>query len=98
MRPADAVETFECWQVALGSRQAPSLLALTRQGVPQLRADAAGNRCAQGAYVLREASGARDITILATGSEVQLAVAARRAPGGGWRCRGGGFDAVLGAV
>lgn len=76
MRPADAVETFECWQVALKSKQTPSLLALTRQGLPQLRGEAASNRSAYGAYVLKASSGRRDITILATGSEVQLAIAA----------------------
>ena len=76
MRPADAVETFECWQIALNSKRTPSVLALTRQGVPQVRDEAADNRSAGGAYVLREPSRPRDITILATGSEVHLAVAA----------------------
>ncbi|HHH27685.1 MAG TPA: transketolase, partial [Polyangiaceae bacterium] len=77
-RPADAVETLECWQLALTAR-APSILALTRQGLPTLRADedATVNRCAAGAYVLREADGARDVTLLATGSEVELALEAR---------------------
>ena len=76
MRPADVVETFECWQIALNSKHCPSLLALTRQGVPQLRDEASVNRSAHGAYVIREPDKKRDITILATGSEVHLAVAA----------------------
>jgi transketolase len=77
-RPADAVETAECWALALQSTDAPSVLALTRQGVPTLRRDGTGeNRCARGAYVLAEAEGARRVTLLATGSEVSLAIAAR---------------------
>ena len=79
-RPADAVEVAECWQLALARRDGPSVLALTRQGVPALRREySAGNRCRQGAYVLAEAggSGARRATLLATGSEVALAVEAR---------------------
>ncbi|MFC6489451.1 transketolase-like TK C-terminal-containing protein, partial [Nitratireductor sp. GCM10026969] len=75
-RPADAVETLECWELAVRNRRAPSLLALSRQGVPQLRSDGAENLCARGAYVLREAEGARDVTILATGTEVALAMEA----------------------
>jgi transketolase len=80
-RPADPVETAECWQLALGAASTPSILALTRQGVPLLRTDAGGeNRSAKGAYVLAEAeSGARDVTLLATGSEVSLAMDARAA-------------------
>ncbi len=76
-RPADAVETLECWELALTARDAPSVLVLTRQALPPLRRDAGTNRSAQGAYVLEEAQGARQITLLATGSEVALAVAAR---------------------
>ncbi len=77
-RPADAVETLECWEIALRD-QAPSVLALTRQGLPTIREDedASVNRCAGGAYVLREADGARDVTLLATGSEVSIALEAR---------------------
>lgn len=82
-RPADAVETAECWQVALSQKDAPSTLALSRQGLPAVRTDDAGeNLCAKGAYVLREAEGARDVTLLATGSEVHLAVAAAEALAG----------------
>ena len=77
-RPADAVETAECWELALRSRHAPSVLALTRQSVPGLRRDpAAGNRSARGGYVLAEAEGKRQVTLIATGSEVALALAAR---------------------
>jgi transketolase len=77
-RPADAVETAECWQLALKSQHAPSVLALTRQGLPLLRLDpAAENYSAHGAYVLVEADGPRQVTLLATGSEVAIAVAAR---------------------
>ena len=77
-RPCDVVETAECWLVALQSRTTPSVLALTRQNLPQLRTRASGeNLCARGAYVLAEPAGARAATILATGSEVELAMEAR---------------------
>ncbi|HEY3919426.1 MAG TPA: transketolase [Stellaceae bacterium] len=76
-RPADAVETAECWELALTTADRPSILALTRQPVPPLRRDANENRSARGAYVLAEAEGARRITLLATGSEVGIAMAAR---------------------
>jgi transketolase len=77
-RPADPVETAECWELALASKTTPSVLALTRQAVPALRKDTAENRSAKGAYVLEEAPGGkRSITILATGSEVALALEAR---------------------
>jgi transketolase len=77
-RPADAVETAECWELALTQSKSPSILALSRQSVPALRNDADGeNKCARGAYVLAEAKGKRQVTILATGSEVSLALAAR---------------------
>ncbi len=75
-RPCDAVETAECWEVALASENTPSVLALSRQGLPCLRKDAGENMCAKGGYVLREADGERDVTFLATGSEVSLAVEA----------------------
>jgi len=77
-RPADAVETVECWALALAARSTPSVLALTRQGLPTLRRDAGENRSAKGAYVLEESAGERRVTLLATGSEVALAVAARK--------------------
>jgi len=76
-RPADAVETAECWELALAHTDRPSILALTRQPVPGLRKDAGENRSARGAYVLAEADGARKVTLLATGSEVGIAMNAR---------------------
>jgi transketolase len=76
-RPADPVETAECWELALEARGVPAALALTRQSVPALRRDAGDNRSARGAYVLAEADGARQVTLLATGSEVGLAMQAR---------------------
>ncbi len=79
-RPCDAVETAECWLLALRSLKTPSVLALTRQNLPQLRTEAsAENLCARGAYVMADAEppGARAATILATGSEVALAMKAR---------------------
>jgi transketolase len=78
-RPADAIETAECWELALRRRHGgPSVLCLTRQGLPLLRtADDGGNRSARGAYVLAEADGLRRVSLLATGSEVAIALAAR---------------------
>jgi transketolase len=77
-RPADAMETVECWELALRARRVPSVLALTRQSVPALRRGAgAENLSARGAYVLAEAEGKRALTLIATGSEVALAMAAR---------------------
>jgi transketolase len=79
-RPADPIETAECWALALHRRDAPSLLALTRQSLPLLRREGGSqNLTAHGAYVLAEAEGARQVTLLATGSEVSLAMAARDA-------------------
>ncbi|MBO0662062.1 transketolase [Jiella sp. MQZ9-1] len=77
-RPADAVETAECWQLALQSRAAPSILALSRQSLPTLRLDEHDeNKSARGAYEISPASGEAQVTIYATGSEVEIAVAAR---------------------
>ncbi len=78
-RPADAVETAECWELAVKRNDGPSVLALTRQNLPTLRTEAGENRCARGGYVLAEASGERRATLIATGSEVQLAMTARAA-------------------
>ena len=76
-RPADAVESAECWLAALQDSRTPSVLALSRQGLPTLRTEHTNdNLCANGAYVLREADGARDVTILASGSEVEIAIEA----------------------
>src|SRR3546814_52584 len=81
MRPADAVETAECWALALESTDRPSLLALTRQGLPALRREQDDeNRCARGAYRMAEADGgAARVTLFATGSEVAIPMAARDA-------------------
>jgi len=78
-RPADAVETAECWALALARADGPSLLCLTRQNLPQLRTERTGNLCARGAYRLRAAKGARQVVIIATGSEVETAVATAEA-------------------
>jgi len=78
-RPCDAVETAECWALALESRETPSVLSLTRQGLAQQRLEhTEENRCAKGGYVLHEATGgAPKVVLLATGSEVEIAAAAR---------------------
>ncbi len=76
-RPADAVETAEAYEAALAARRTPSAFALSRQNLAALRHEASReNLTARGAYVLRDTDGARDVTFLATGSEVELAVAA----------------------
>ena len=75
-RPADAVEAAECWELALARRDGPSALVFARQPMPAVRREAGTNRSAEGAYVLREADGGRGVTLLATGSEVALALAA----------------------
>jgi transketolase len=81
MRPADATEAAECWQVALERNSGPVSLVFARQALPRVRTDgSADNLSRRGAYVLEEAqAGARRVTLLATGSEVALAVQARRA-------------------
>jgi transketolase len=77
-RPADPIETAECWALALQRRDGPSLLALTRQSLPLLRRETdMENRSVRGAYVLAETDGPRQVTLLATGSEVSVAMAAR---------------------
>ena len=78
-RPADAVETLEAWDIALRSPATPSLLALSRQGVPQLREAGDENLTARGGYVIRQFGEGRDVTLLATGTEVALAVEAAEA-------------------
>lgn len=77
-RPADAIETLECWQLSLEKTDAPSILALTRQGLPLVREYSKENRCAKGAYILAEAEAERKVTILATGSEVEIALEAKK--------------------
>jgi transketolase len=74
-RPADAVETAECWALALARQDGPSLLALSRQNLPQVRDGAEENLCARGAYRLRSASADRKVVLIGSGSEVELALA-----------------------
>jgi len=78
-RPCDAVETAECWQLALEAKNRPSVLALTRQNLPQLSQNFLnGNRCAAGAYEIAAAEGKAEVSIFATGSEVSIAVEAKK--------------------
>jgi transketolase len=77
-RPADAIETAEAWELALSSTQTPAVLSLTRQGLPTVRTDhKLKNLTAQGAYVLAEAEGKRQVILIASGSEVSVALDAR---------------------
>jgi transketolase len=75
-RPADVVETAEAWMLALERRDGPSVLALSRQNLPQVRLGRSENLSARGAYRLRAAPVARRVVLIATGSEVELALAA----------------------
>jgi transketolase len=77
-RPADTVETAECWEMALRNRERPSVLALSRQALPTVRTThTPDNLSARGAYVLIRAEGERRVTLIATGSEISIAIAAR---------------------
>ena len=76
-RPADSVETAESWQLALAARETPSVIALTRQGLPTVRGGDDGNATARGGYILADADGAADVLLIATGSEVSIALQAR---------------------
>jgi len=78
-RPADGIETAECWELAVAAKKTPSILALSRQAVPNLRSNGQENQSAKGAYVIKASEGARDVTLLATGSEVGVAVEAAAA-------------------
>ena len=77
-RPADIIETAEAWEIALANRNRPSVLVLSRQNLPMLRQRSAciNNQTARGAYLVRDCTGDRDLTLIATGSEVEIAVAA----------------------
>ncbi len=81
LRPADAIEAAECWEIAFEHRSGPSTLVFARQSLPPVRrVHTPGNLSRRGAYVLAEAdAGERQVTLLATGSEVVLALAARQA-------------------
>jgi len=76
-RPADTIETAECWELALDSREAPSVLALSRQGLPSLRKEASENLSAHGGYILAPAEIERQVTLIASGSEVAIALEAQ---------------------
>jgi transketolase len=77
-RPADTIETAEAWEIALTSKTTPSVLALSRQNLPTVRTTHTNkNLTAQGGYVLADADGKRQAIIMATGSEVEIALAAR---------------------
>jgi transketolase len=76
-RPADIIETAECWEIALKTADRPSVLVLSRQNLPMLRTACTDDKpSVRGAYLLRAPAGRRDVTLLSTGSEVEIAVAA----------------------
>ena len=77
-RPADTIETAECWELALQAEKNPSVLALTRQGLPTLRRECSENLSAYGAYILAPADSERQVTLIASGSEVQIAMEAQQ--------------------
>ncbi len=77
-RPADTTETAECWQLAMEAAKTPSVIALSRQGLPSVRTEfVEENRCASGAYELSAASSDPQVTIFASGSEVEIALNAQ---------------------
>lgn len=77
-RPGDAVEVAECWEIAVSTENTPSAISLTRQGIPTLRKDAGGeNQCAKGGYIISAADDDAVVTLMATGSEVSVAVKAQ---------------------
>jgi len=79
LRPCDAVETAECWEIALNRIDGPTVLVLTRQNLPQLRTTAPdANPCTQGGYELVAAQGEAKVSLFASGSEVEIAVAAQK--------------------
>jgi transketolase len=78
LRPADAVETAECWEIALASADRPSVLALTRQDLPTLRIEAGANLSSRGAYEFKSASGKAKVTLIGTGSELHIALDAAK--------------------
>ena len=78
-RPADAVETLEAWELAASDKSRPSVIALSRQGVPQLRTEhTTKNLVGQGAYILSDCEGSPKAILIATGTEVEIAVEAQK--------------------
>ena len=77
-RPADTIETAECWELALQAKESPSVLALTRQGLPTIRKAGPENLSAYGAYIMVPADSERQVTLLASGSEVHVAMEAQK--------------------
>jgi transketolase len=73
-RPADVIETAQCWALAIARKNGPAVLALSRQNLPPLNRDVTTNLCAHGGYRLSAAKSARKVVILATGSEVEIAI------------------------
>jgi transketolase len=84
-RPCDGIETAECWELALNKTTAPSIMALSRQGMPTVRDNSPENKSAKGAYILKDSDGEPTVTIFATGSEVELALRAAEELGSGAR-------------
>jgi len=77
-RPADAMETAECWELAIQRSDGPSVMALTRQGLPALRDDFEKNMCSRGGYVISPGEGSDQVILIASGSEVHLAMEAQK--------------------
>lgn len=77
-RPCDVIETAECWQIAITEEHRPSILALSRQALPMMRNEASINLSLKGGYIISPAKKQRQATIIATGSEVHIAVAAQK--------------------
>ncbi|MGH6949038.1 MAG: transketolase family protein, partial [Kiloniellales bacterium] len=76
-RPADAIETAECWELALSQTRRPSVIALSRQNLPNIRLESVENLSAYGGYILRASEGQREVTLIATGSEIEIAMEAQ---------------------
>ena len=78
LRPADSVETAECWEIALETEERPSILSLSRQSLPALRSEfSEENLCLRGGYLIGDVEGERQVTLIASGSEVSIAIEAK---------------------
>ena len=78
LRPADSVETAECWEIALETEERPSILSLSRQSLPALRSEfSEENLCHRGGYLIGDVEGERQVTLIASGSEVSIAIEAK---------------------